>query len=45
MNKLIDRLFEKDLVIKIVSVLIAILIWFVVLDSDNPLKKEPLQYH
>ena len=42
MNKLIDRLFEKDLVIKIVSVLIAILIWFVVLDSDNPFEERTI---
>ena len=36
MNKLIDRLFEKDVVVKVLSVLIAILIWFLVLDQDNP---------
>lgn len=36
MNRLIDRLFEKDLVVKVFSVLIAILIWFLVLDQDNP---------
>jgi YbbR-like protein. len=36
MNKLLDRLFEKDAVVKVISVLIAILIWFVVLDQDNP---------
>jgi YbbR domain-containing protein len=35
-NKLIDRLFEKDVVVKVLSVLIAILIWFLVLDQDNP---------
>jgi YbbR domain-containing protein len=35
-NKLIDRLFEKDGVVKILSVFIALLIWFVVLDQDNP---------
>lgn len=42
MNKLINRLFEKDLVVKIVSVLTAILIWFVVLDSDNPLESKTI---
>ncbi|NLZ82742.1 MAG: hypothetical protein GX915_03650, partial [Clostridiales bacterium] len=42
MNKLIDRLFEKDLVIKIISVLTAILIWFVVLDSDNPFEERTI---
>lgn len=36
MNKLIDRLFDKDVVVKVISVLIAILIWFLVLDQDNP---------
>ncbi len=36
MNKLIDRLFEKDIIVKVLSVLIAILIWFLVLDQDNP---------
>jgi YbbR domain-containing protein len=35
-NKLIDRLFEKDIIVKVLSVLIAILIWFLVLDQDNP---------
>ncbi len=42
MNKLINSLFEKDLVIKIVSILTAILIWFVVLDSDNPFEVRTL---
>lgn len=36
MNKLIDKLFEKDIAVKIISVLTAILIWFLVLDQDNP---------
>lgn len=36
MNKLIDKLFEKDVIVKIISVLMAILIWFLVLDQDNP---------
>lgn len=42
MGKLINRLFEKDLVIKILSVLMAILIWFVVLDTDNPFDKRTI---
>lgn len=42
MNKLINSLFEKDLVIKIVSILTAILIWFVVLDSENPFEERTL---
>jgi YbbR domain-containing protein len=42
MNKLIDNLFEKDLVIKIVSVLTAILIWFLVLDQDNPFEERTI---
>lgn len=36
MNRLINKLFERDAVAKILSVLIAILIWFLVLDQDNP---------
>lgn len=36
MNKLIDKLFERDGIVKILSVFIALLIWFVVLDQDNP---------
>lgn len=42
MNKLIDNFFEKDLVLKILSVLIAILIWFVVMDKDNPFEERTL---
>lgn len=42
MNKLINSLFEKDLVVKIVSILTAILIWFVVLDSENPFEERTL---
>ncbi len=42
MNKLINSLFEKDLVIKIVSILTAILIWFVVLDSENPFEERTI---
>ncbi|HOP72228.1 MAG TPA: CdaR family protein [Thermoclostridium caenicola] len=36
MNRLIDKLFERDAVAKVLSVLIAILIWFLVLDQENP---------
>lgn len=39
MNKLIDELFEKESFLKIVSVITAILIWFVVLDSNNPFEE------
>lgn len=42
MNKLIDSLFEKDLVIKIISILTAILIWFLVLDQDNPFEEKTI---
>lgn len=42
MNKLINSLFEKDLVIKVVSILTAILIWFVVLDTDNPFEERTI---
>jgi YbbR domain-containing protein len=37
MNKRIRNFFEKDLVLKIISILIGILIWFIVLDQQNPL--------
>jgi YbbR domain-containing protein len=36
MNKLINELFDKDIVVKVVSVLIAIFIWFLIQDQDNP---------
>jgi YbbR domain-containing protein len=42
MNKLLNNLFEKDSVIKIISILIAILIWFLVLDSENPIEERTL---
>jgi len=42
MNKLINNLFEKDSVIKIVSILTAILIWFVVLDANNPFEERTI---
>lgn len=37
MNKLIDKLFEKKIVIRLVSVLTAMLLWFIVLDLNNPM--------
>lgn len=42
MNKLIDGLFEKDLVIKVISILTAILIWFLVMDQDNPFEERTI---
>lgn len=42
MNKLIDKFFEKDMVVRILSVLIAILIWFIVLDQDNPFEERTI---
>lgn len=42
MNNLINNLFEKDLVVKIVSILTAILIWFVVLDTNNPFEERTI---
>ncbi|MCX7772287.1 MAG: CdaR family protein, partial [Clostridia bacterium] len=42
MNKLIDGLFERDAVIKVISVLTAILIWFLVLDKDNPFEERTI---
>lgn len=37
MSKKFNHFFEKDLALKIVSVFIGILIWFIVLDHQNPL--------
>lgn len=42
MNKKINELFEKDSVIRVISILIAILIWFLVLDQDNPFDERTL---
>lgn len=42
MNKSIDKFFEKDLVLKIISILIGVLIWFIVLDQQNPLTERTL---
>lgn len=42
MNKPNKKLFEKNSVIKAVSVLIAVLIWFLVLDQDNPFEQRIL---
>lgn len=37
MNKKLNQFFEKDLVLKIISILIGVLLWFIVLDQQNPL--------
>jgi len=42
MNKLINSLFEKDSIVKVISILTAILIWFVVLDSENPFEEKTI---
>ncbi|NLX63348.1 MAG: hypothetical protein GX022_00995 [Clostridiaceae bacterium] len=42
MNKLINSLFEKDSIVKIISIFTAILIWFVVLDSENPFEERTI---
>ena len=42
MNKLIDGLFEKDSLIKAISILMAILIWFFVMDQDNPFEERTI---
>lgn len=42
MKNNLDNFFEKDLVLKIISVLIGILIWFIVLDQQNPLSERTL---
>jgi len=36
-NKLIDGFFEHKVLVRVLSVLTAILIWFMVLDSNNPM--------
>jgi YbbR domain-containing protein len=36
-NKLIDGLFEHKILVRVLSVLTAILLWFIVLDNNNPL--------
>lgn len=38
MNRLIDSLFEKKMVVRIISILTALLMWFIVLDNDNPIE-------
>ena len=40
--KMLNNLFERDSVIKVVSVFFAILIWFLVLDRDNPYDERTL---
>lgn len=42
MKRSIDKFFEKDLVLKILSILIGVLIWFIVLDQQNPLSERTL---
>lgn len=42
MNKRFNQFFEKDLVLKIISVLIAIMLWFIVLDQQNPFVEKTL---
>lgn len=42
MNKRIKDFLQKDIVVKIISVLIAILIWFIVLDQDNPFEERTI---
>ncbi len=42
MNKLIDGLFEHKLLLQILSVLTAILLWFIVLDMKNPMTTRTL---
>src|SRR5690554_1176751 len=37
MNRRFNHFFENDIVIRIISVLIAILLWFIVLDHQNPI--------
>jgi YbbR domain-containing protein len=36
-NKLIDGFFEHKILVRVLSVLMAILLWFIVLDSSNPM--------
>jgi YbbR domain-containing protein len=42
MNKRFNQFFEKDLVLKIISVLIGIMLWFIVLDQQNPFVEKTL---
>lgn len=37
MNKLIDGLFEHKILVRVLSILTAILLWFIVLDNNNPI--------
>jgi YbbR domain-containing protein len=37
-NRLIDNLFEKKMVVRIISILTALLMWFIVLDNENPIE-------
>ncbi|MBP7176522.1 MAG: hypothetical protein KBA53_09985 [Thermoclostridium sp.] len=36
MNKRFNQFFEKDIVLKIISILIGVMLWFIVLDLQNP---------
>ena len=42
MNKKLNQFFEKDLVLKIISILIGVLLWFIVLDQQNPLMERTI---
>ena len=42
MSKAVDNLFKKELFIKILSVVIAILIWMIALDTQNPFVEESI---
>lgn len=42
MSKKLNQFFEKDLVLKIISILIGILVWFIVLDQLNPLTERTI---
>lgn len=42
MNKLIDGLFEHKILVRVLSVLTAILLWFIVLDNNNPMMTRTL---
>ncbi len=42
MNKLIDGFFEHKSLVRVLSVLMAVLIWFIVLDSNNPMVSRTL---
>ncbi len=37
MNKLIDGFFEHKILVRVLSILTAVLLWFIVLDNNNPM--------